>query len=554
MRGRTPWLVFAAALTLVVAVMGWVTLKLVDLEKQRVETEQQAALEEQVRIALWRLDTATTPLISQEIAQGGLLEDMPASLMPRLPDPPAGVHARFIANEDGPVVLLNSVDNEPEQVAQLGKLLSPETLKDQLDNPVQPAVDEAEVYRQVNEIAQGQGKRGFYSPQNQKIRSTAEWSKRSKSVQDNVNRYANSLTSKNGLPDLKWTSVSGATLPLWIDQELVLARIVREGDKLEIHGSWLDWPTLRTQLLAEIEDLFPNADLVPAADGGDPERMLATLPVRLVVGTSDFTEVSGWSPMRASLAVIWVAVLIAIASVFALLRWSLALSERRASFVSAVTHELRTPLTTFQMYTEMLSEGMVSEARQRKYLATLRREADRLGTLVENVLSYARIESDRVAIAPERLTVHEVFDRAHDRLEERGRSAGMGIVLELDDEVSKIAVRADPTAADQILFNLVDNAAKYAPSEDDPRIVLTAIAGERAVEFVVRDFGPGIPPDEARRIFEPFAKGDAHQAGTKPGVGLGLALCRRLAREMGGDLRVEPADPGARFVLVLPRA
>jgi signal transduction histidine kinase len=76
----------------------------------------------------------------------------------------------------------------------------------------------------------------------------------------------------------------------------------------------------------------------------------------------------------------------------------------------------------------------------------------------------------------------------------------------------------------------------------------------RHLELRVRDFGPGIPADERRKIFEPFAKTEAHAAGTQPGVGLGLALCRRLAHQMSGDLRLEPANPGATFVLTLPAA
>src|SRR5208337_3642808 len=97
------------------------------------------------------------------------------------------------------------------------------------------------------------------------------------------------------------------------------------------------------------------------------------------------------------LPVAWACVLLAAGAVAALLANVMRLGQRRADFVSAVTHELRTPLTTFHMYTEMLSEGMVTDPQQqRDYLTTLRLEASRLSHLVENVLAFARLERRRV--------------------------------------------------------------------------------------------------------------------------------------------------------------
>ena len=104
-------------------------------------------------------------------------------------------------------------------------------------------------------------------------------------------------------------------------------------------------------------------------------------------------------------------------------------------------------------------------------------------------------------------------------------------------------------------FGYAYNAAKYAPSDDGPaRMVPESRDDGRFVRVAVRDYGPGIPTSERRKVFEPFSKAKRDEAGTKPGVGLGLALCRRLARAHGGDLTVEDAKPGARFVLSLRRA
>jgi signal transduction histidine kinase len=262
----------------------------------------------------------------------------------------------------------------------------------------------------------------------------------------------------------------------------------------------------------------------------------------------------GWSPARITLAVAWICVLFAVAAVAVLLVGTVSLSERRAAFVSAVTHEMRTPLTTFQMYTEMLGEGMVADEEKRsRYVTTLRVEAGRLGHLIENVLSYARLERGRHAARLDRVPVKAILDGATDRLRGRAEQAGMSLVVENGDP--EAAVRADPSAVEQILFNLVDNACKYAAPATDRRIHLAAADTNGRIRFSVRDHGPGVPDTDRRRLFRPFSKSAREAASTAPGVGLGLALSRRLARRMGGELRVEDGTgEGAHFTLELPRA
>ena len=259
---------------------------------------------------------------------------------------------------------------------------------------------------------------------------------------------------------------------------------------------------------------------------------------------------------RISLVISWVCVLLGAGAVAALLSGALSLSERRGAFVSAVTHELRTPLTTFRMYAEMLERDMVpDDEKRREYLKTLCTEADRLGHLVENVLAYARLEGSSSRERAEVVTLHDLLERAGERLRERASGAGMEIVTDVTDDAMRASVLADASAVEQILFNLVDNACKYAASGTDRRIHLEAGRSGGLVTLGVRDHGPGIAPRDARRLFRPFSKSARDAADSAPGVGLGLALSRRLARSMGGDLRCDPgAAGGARFVLSLPVA
>ena len=111
----------------------------------------------------------------------------------------------------------------------------------------------------------------------------------------------------------------------------------------------------------------------------------------------------------------------------------------------------------------------------------------------------------------------------------------------------------DAEAVGQILGNLVDNAAKYANGTSASTIHLGAKAANGSVVLTVRDHGPGIAREQAAAIFEPFARGGRDPSDPVPGVGLGLALARGLARDLGGELTLEsPADGGARFRLELP--
>jgi signal transduction histidine kinase len=230
------------------------------------------------------------------------------------------------------------------------------------------------------------------------------------------------------------------------------------------------------------------------------------------------------------------------------------LSERRGTFVSAVTHELRTPLTTFRLYTEMLDEGMVPNPdTQRDYLKTLRAEADRLGHLVENVLAFARLERGSAGDRREALPPAEMLKQIVPRLKLRATQAGMDLVVSPCD--CHEPIRADLSVVDQILSNLIDNAIKYAGCAADRRIHLDFAPVGRWLTLVVRDHGPGLPPRAIRRLFRPFSKSAHDAAQSAPGVGLGLALSRRLARALGGDLRLQANGPmGAWFALTIPLA
>ncbi len=324
-----------------------------------------------------------------------------------------------------------------------------------------------------------------------------------------------------------------------------------------VEGAWLDWPEIEAWLLSRVSDLLPGARLMPAESGGGPaltangSRRLAFLPVALIPGPLEIGERAAWSPLRVSLGAAWASALVGAAALALLLRGTLKLSERRGAFVSAVTHELRTPLTTFRLYTEMLSSGMVAdESRRQSYIDTLRKESERLAHLVENVLGYSRIERGRAASRVEETTPADLVARMADRLRERLAQGNLTLTIDIDEAVAGRVFRADTTAVEQVLFNLVDNATKYGrptTAGGDGGTVTLSVAphGRNRLAFRVADPGPGLPPGALKRLFQPFSKSAHEAAESQPGVGLGLALCRRLAREeLGGDLVLERNGPG----------
>jgi signal transduction histidine kinase len=364
---------------------------------------------------------------------------------------------------------------------------------------------------------------------------------------------------------------AGPLTPMWRgsggEAALVLVRRVSVHGESREQGVWIDWPALRRGLEASVADLFPLAQVQPVAGassraGASEAQRLATLPVVLIPGPLAAGILPAppgfWTPTRWTLLVGWIAVGIAVVAIGVVLRKAIDLGERRGRFVSAVTHELRTPLTTFRLYSQMLAgNAAMDDDKRARYAQTLDRESQRLSGIVESVLEYARLgrRAGAAGSVRQRLDAAAILDRVRPALAGRAERAGMDLVWPEAACLPAGVVVADPDKLERILLNLVDNACKYAAEGPDRRIVIDAAARDGGLVLGVRDFGPGIPPAERRRIFDAFHRARHHEASASPGLGLGLALSRGLAREMGGDLRlVESGEPGARFEITMPMA
>ncbi len=359
--------------------------------------------------------------------------------------------------------------------------------------------------------------------------------------------------------------------PIWLGDDLMAVREVRAGGTVRYQGVWLHAGQLSKYLLASAADLLPDAGLERIAEvsattlpgafklsldelSNDP-LSLVTFPWRLQVGESALAASVGWTALRISLLVGWIALLLALIASAVLVRGVMKLSDRRATFVSSVTHELRTPLTTFHLYSDMLAEGMVQDEEKKKgYLTTMRREAERLNHLVENVLAYSRVERGSARAHHEKVSLESLVERMQPRLTERARKDRADLKVDADGEASEVQIDTDLTAVEQIVFNLVDNACKYGLPDQGERVIhLRASNGGKTARIEVCDEGGGIARADLKKLFRPFHKSARDAAHSKPGVGLGLALCRRLARALGGNLRIDgERSAGACFVLELP--
>ena len=222
----------------------------------------------------------------------------------------------------------------------------------------------------------------------------------------------------------------------------------------------------------------------------------------------------------------------------------------RRDFVANVSHELRTPLTSISGYVETMLEMDSLGPVAREFLGIILKNATRMNRLTEDLLTLAQVESADFKLYLQPLRASALVEDAADSLMPVVQDAGM--TMETGETVNDI-VLADPDALQQVFGNLVENASKYGRSGG--RLRLGARRHEARVEFYVQDFGPGIPFEHQRRIFERFYRVDKARSRESGGTGLGLSIARHIVNAHGGDIRVESElGHGATFAFTLPSA
>jgi len=542
-RSLRLWVSFGLGLVLALLAMGWITHSTLRMEQADAEKQQRIELDSRTRIALWRMESMASSLVALESSRPWF--HFSAFHEARLSDIGSSLSRQGDTKVPSPLLIAE----EPHifihfQVDTAGHWSSP-----QVPEPQQgPLVRHLKLDPQALEKAQARLREieGKLTP---------------KGIREALFHRGVVVTREQFQGSSVPPFGQGACATFWGGEDLFLARQVWIGGDEYLQGCWIDWAATRQALLSTVLDLLPDADLIPVpATESTPElrrsNTLSSLSVRFVPGKLPPVQLSPRPPIRRALAIGWTCTLLAFFSGALVLHRTIQLGERRMAFASAVTHELRTPLTTLRLYSGLLANGMVTdEAEQKMFLQTLASEADRLDHLIKNVLSFARLEArpNPNTLEPQELAV--MLDRIQPQLLQRTQQAGLELVLDIAQPLCEVRIPTDPALVEQILLNLADNACKYAATTTitDRRLHVEARRQGAWVLLRCRDHGPGLDAESRQSLFKPFGRSSRRAALGMPGVGLGLALCRRLARGLGGDLRHDASiTDGACFELRLP--
>jgi two-component system phosphate regulon sensor histidine kinase PhoR len=225
--------------------------------------------------------------------------------------------------------------------------------------------------------------------------------------------------------------------------------------------------------------------------------------------------------------------------------------KTRRDFIANVSHELRTPLTSIRGYAEtLLDTPDVVNGNTREFLQVIRRNAERMGRLTEDLLVLARVESGEEKLDLQRHSPRQLIQEASSAMQETARAAGMELSM---GEITDTWVMADSYAIQQVLANLISNGVRYAQS--GKKISVGTREKESWVEFYVSDIGPGISSEHLPRIFERFYRVDKARSRETGGTGLGLAIVKHIVLNHGGTVRVESSvGHGSTFFFTLQKA
>ncbi|HXN75221.1 MAG TPA: HAMP domain-containing sensor histidine kinase, partial [Gemmatimonadaceae bacterium] len=223
----------------------------------------------------------------------------------------------------------------------------------------------------------------------------------------------------------------------------------------------------------------------------------------------------------------------------------------KSQFLAVMSHELRTPLNAISGYVDLLSlgvDGGLSE-KQQVSLTRIQLNQQHLLSLIDDVLSFAKIEAGSLNIDVRSVPVHQVIEMLEVLV--RPEIERKDLVFSCEPCDDTLSVRADPKQLRQILLNFLANAIKFTP--DGGRILVGAEPNEEFVRIWVSDTGIGIPGDMISHVFEPFFQVEQGNTRRYPGIGLGLAIARDLASAMNGEVRLEStAGKGTTISLQLP--
>ena len=331
-------------------------------------------------------------------------------------------------------------------------------------------------------------------------------------------------------------------------------RLTMSNGRSWVQAFRLNKAALEARLLAPAKKNFPKARLVygdQPADPGNIEAKIPDFPAALLLGNNDIPLPEATKNSFRQNALIPLALLLigAAGTLIVVCLGSIIRARRRERFVSAVSHELRGTLNTLCGIAANLNDGLVSAKDFPKTFETLDKAGLALTHLFENVLAYSGLKgrrhpgSSRETISAERLAEHLELRGA-----ERLRVAGMHLSVQLEEQSRFAMLQTDVIAVERIVMNLFENACKYA-CQPGATVDLTILCKGKYMEINVRDRGSGIDAITRSKL---FSENIRPRNGNKS-LGLGLPLSRKIARALGGDLRLlASSSAGTCFQVRLP--
>ncbi len=538
-RSTKTWIFFSFGAAVVLGVMVYVSVRVSAEEKKARLARSVTAHQEKERAALWRLDSALAPILANET--GRAIAAM-AGITPLSSAPPSFFRLFFSQDVEGNLKGFAATPNLTSEQERTIGLLDLESVKAKIradhtwDDP------------------ENQDLASNFALLNASNSSDSEWDRNDDRIRQRNQMLSNLVNPATIFvpANFSWRSLM-PFVGYWLKVEgadiLLLSRPGGESDIFQF--ALVDWDELRLWMTTHIADLLPHASLEPASTraDGSSQALLTALPLRLV---SKPVPPESAATLGLPLILGWGAVCLGLISIAGVLRASLLIGDRRARFVSTVTHELRTPITTFRMYSQMLADGMVTEESQKVvYLQTLKEESARIARVLESVLLYSRLEEGRAEARKSTISVMDLLDGIMVPMVRQARVHGLDLNIDFHHAQDQ-SLETDGQVVEQIMLNLLDNAAKYA-SGQSRSVELSSGVGNNQLFLELRDFGPGVKGGEEKKMFREFHRGaGSHQDGFS-GLGLGLSLGRDLARGLRGDLVLLPHDgPGAKFRLILP--
>lgn len=227
-------------------------------------------------------------------------------------------------------------------------------------------------------------------------------------------------------------------------------------------------------------------------------------------------------------------------------------NQVKTQFLSTLSHELRTPLTAIIGFADLIASEVVgpTSAKQKEYLGRIDASAWHLVSIIDEILTYSRTEAGKERTRIARADVAEIVRSVVGLLMDQARARALALTLSGAEE--PLVAQTDGGKVRQILVNLVGNAIRYT---DRGSVHVALERTEESIELRVRDTGPGISLERQEEIFDPFVQLDGGSTREHGGTGLGLTICRRLARMLGGDVTLESAPgAGSTFTVRLPRS